>query len=103
MKRKMTEKLIQWMGKGDKRMPLIVHGARQVGKTYTLREFGLQYYRDMIYVNFETNTRLAAIFDENISPQHIINHLEMFFGQRITPGETLIVFEIGRASCRETV
>ncbi|MBS3949874.1 MAG: ATP-binding protein [Peptococcaceae bacterium] len=93
VKRKMTEKLAQWMGKGDKRMPLIVHGARQVGKTYTVREFGLQHYRDMIYVNFETNVRLAAIFEENISPQHIINHLEMFFGQRITPGETLIFFD----------
>ncbi len=93
MKRKIEHKLQEWKQKGQKRMPLIVHGARQVGKTYTIREFGRENYKDVIYVNFETNARIAADFEENIAPDHIINRLELFFGKKIDPQNTLIVFD----------
>jgi predicted AAA+ superfamily ATPase len=56
MKRKAMAALVKWKDKSDKQ-PLVIHGARQVGKTYILKEFGEKYYRNVIYVNMETNQR----------------------------------------------
>lgn len=92
MKRKITETLINWKN-GKNRMPLILHGARQVGKTYSIKEFGREHYSDVLYVNFETNSRLALDFEKDISPAFIINRLEMFFGTKIDPAKTLIFFD----------
>lgn len=92
MKRKIVDKLIDW--KNNKyRKPLIVHGARQVGKTYIINEFGNEHYKDIIYINFETNSRIASGFDEDISPQFIISRIEMFFSRRIEPETTPIFFD----------
>lgn len=55
MKRKLTEKLVAWKNQENDRMPLLVYGARQVGKTHILREFGELYYKNEAYVNLETN------------------------------------------------
>ena len=92
MKRKITEKLIRWKNKKAKK-PLILYGARQVGKTYAIKEFGKHYFDDVIYVNFETNARLAKDFDDDISPAFLLNRLELFFGRTITPENTLIFFD----------
>lgn len=92
MRRKITAQLLRWK-KSESRQPLLMYGARQVGKTYVINEFGQQHYDNVIYVNLETNLTLAADFNKDISPQHIINCLEVFFKQRIVPGKTLIFFD----------
>lgn len=92
MKRKITTKLLQWKDK-LKRQPLLLYGARQVGKTYVINDFGQNHYDNIIYVNFETNSAVAADFNTDISPQHIINCLEIFYKQKISPKKTLIVFD----------
>ncbi|MDO8675359.1 MAG: AAA family ATPase [Candidatus Omnitrophota bacterium] len=92
MKRKITIKLLQWKNSG-RRQPLLMYGARQVGKTYVIDEFGRNNYENIIYVNLETNLTVAADFNNDISPQHIINCLEMFYKQKIVPGKTLIFFD----------
>ena len=92
MKRKIIEKLLEWK-KSIGRKPLILHGARQVGKSWSLLEFGKLYYKDVIYINFETNLRLCKEFDSDISPKFLINRMELFFEKRINPEETLIIFD----------
>ena len=93
MQRKITEDLVRWKNKPFGRMPLLVYGARQVGKTYILREFGKQHYNNVAYFNLETNESLSSYFAENIEPLRIIRFLETESGERISPGETLIIFD----------
>lgn len=92
MKRKIESKLIEWKNKSD-RMPLIINGARQVGKTYILREFGERYYKNVVYVNLETNVAVSSYFDENITPEKIIRYLEATVNEKIIPGQTLIILD----------
>lgn len=92
VKRRITTKLLQWKN-SSRRQPLLMYGARQVGKTYTIDEFGQNNYENIIYVNLEANLTLAADFNNDISPQHIINCLEIFYRQKIVPGKTLIFFD----------
>ena len=92
MKRKITAKLSEWKN-SSRRQPLLLYGARQVGKTYVINEFGRNNYENVIYVNFETNLTVAADFNNDISPEHIINCLEIFYKQKIVPGKTLIFFD----------
>jgi hypothetical protein len=92
MKRKITTRLIQWKAK-ERRMPLLLNGARQVGKTYILKEFGATHYANMVYVNLETNLLVSSYFEKNISPRRILEFLETDTGQRILPAETLIVLD----------
>ena len=93
MKRKISETLIKWKKKDKKRMPLILSGARQVGKTYILREFGQKHYNNTIYVNLETNLSVASFFENDISPDRIIRFLEASFNEAIIPKETLIILD----------
>lgn len=88
---KITQKLFAWEKKGNE--PLLEHNARQVGKTYSIREFGKEYYQDVVYVNFETTSRLARDFEEDISSSHIISCRELFLEKKIIPEETLIFFD----------
>lgn len=92
MKRKITAKLSEWKN-SNRRQPLVIYGARQVGKTYAINEFGKDNYENVIYVNFETSLTVAADFSNDISPEHIINSLEIFYKQKIVPGKTLIFFD----------
>ena len=90
--RKVSTYLEYW--KADKyRKPLIIQGARQVGKTYAVLEFGKRNYDNVAYFNFQTNTTLAATFEENISPSYLLPLLSHISGQTITKGKTLIVFD----------
>lgn len=75
------------------RKPLILQGARQVGKTYSILEFGRTHYENVAYFNFETNPRLNETFDENISPDYLIPILSHISGKTIIKEKTLIVFD----------
>ena len=90
MKRKAMDELIAWKNNKN-RKPLLLYGARQVGKTYLVKEFGKS-FDDMIYVNFETNEIINSIINENIEPNNIIKQLEIFFNKKITEN-TLIFFD----------
>ena len=92
MYRKITEELNRW--KSDPyRKPLIIQGARQVGKTYTALEFGRNNYENVAYFNFETSPSLSEIFSENISPQYLIPLLSHICGKSIVKEKTLIIFD----------
>ena len=93
MKRKITDNLIAWKNKSKERMPLLVYGARQVGKTHILREFGEKFYKNVAYVNLETNQTVSSYFSENIEPERLIRFLETETQERIIPDETLIIFD----------
>ena len=82
MKRKAMQDLINWKNKKN-RKPLLLYGARQVGKTYLVKEFGEKYFEDTIYVNFETNNIIGKMFDDDINPEYIIKNLEIVFGKKI--------------------
>ena len=81
MKRKAMQDLINWKNKKN-RKPLLLYGARQVGKTYLVKAFGKEYFEDVIYINFETNNVVNKIFDEDINPSTIIKNLEIIFGRK---------------------
>ena len=89
MKRKAMKDLINWKNKKN-RKPLLLYGARQVGKTYLVKAFGKEYFEDVIYINFETNNVVNKIFEEDINPSSIIKNLEIIFGRKIEKDKTLI-------------
>lgn len=92
MQRKIMSYLESWK-KSPHRKPLILQGARQVGKTYSVLEFGRLYYENVAYFNFETNPKLNETFEENISPDYLIPILSHIAGQTIVREKTLIVFD----------
>ncbi len=92
MERKIITDLIKWKG-SENRKPLIIHGARQVGKTYIIKKFGKEYYDNLIYVNFETNQELSSQISDTIDAKYVINKLELFYEEKIIPGKTLIFFD----------
>lgn len=92
MERNAMKSLIEWKSKAN-RKPLLLYGARQVGKTYLVKEFGDKYFDDVIYVNFETNSIISKIIDEDISPEYIIKNLEIVFNKKIDKDKTLIFFD----------
>lgn len=92
MYRKIMSFLEQWK-KSQHRKPLILQGARQVGKTYSILEFGRTHYENVAYFNFETNPKLNETFGENISPEYLIPILSHIAGQTIVKEKTLIVFD----------
>jgi len=91
MLRKIESKLSDW--KNRKRMPLLLYGARQVGKTYILTEFGDKYFDNTVYINLETNLAVSEYFDSNIAPERLIRFLETTVGAEIIPGKTLVIFD----------
>ena len=84
--------LIEWKNKKN-RKPLLLYGARQVGKTYLVKEFGKKYFQDIIYINFEKNNIIGKIIDDNIMPEYIIKNLEIAFNKKIDKDNTLIFFD----------
>ena len=92
MYRKIMKFLETWK-ENKHRKPLILQGTRQVGKTYSILEFGHTYYENVAYFNFETNPKLNATFEENISPEYLIPILSHIAGQTIVREKTLIVFD----------
>ena len=92
MYRKVMNFLNSWKN-STHRKPLILQGARQVGKTYSILEFGRAEYENVAYLNFETNPKLNETFEENISPDNLIPILSHIAGQTIVKEKTLIVFD----------
>ena len=94
MKRKVETLLLNWKKRPDgERKPLLLNGARQVGKTYILRKFGEEQFGNVVYVNLEANLTVASFFGENISPERLIRYLESASGEKIVPGKTLLIFD----------
>lgn len=92
MKRFIIEKLVEW--KNSKyRKPLILKGARQIGKTYILKEFGKEYYEGLAYFNFDHDEDLYNIFENTKEPKRILEQLSFIYGKAILPGKTLIIFD----------
>jgi len=92
----MDRKIINYLKKWKEsfhRKPLILQGARQVGKTYSILEFGRNYYENVVYFNFETNPKLNKTFEENIAPDYLIPILSHISNRTIVKGKTLIVFD----------
>lgn len=92
MKREFYNKLISWKS-SNRRKPLIVRGARQVGKTYILKEFAKEEYSDYIYLNFDQEKHFEKFFEENLDPERIIKELSIYFKKTINPSTTLIIFD----------
>lgn len=92
MKRLIERKLLEWKNSVN-RKPLIVNGARQIGKTYTILEFGKTEYKNVVYCNFEDNASLADIFELDLDPKRICSALEVLYGTKIVEGDTLIFFD----------
>lgn len=92
MYRTAIEKLYKW--KDSKyRKPLIIEGARQVGKTWLMKEFGSKAYAETVYINFDSNSRMAALFVSDLDTDRLILGLELFAGQKIDPDHTLLIFD----------
>lgn len=100
MKRKIINQLIEWKNFSE-RKPLILQGARQIGKTYIVNEFAATQYQNYVYCNFEKETELASFF-ENLSPRSIIKNLSAYKRKEIIPEKTLIIFDEVQA-CPEAI
>jgi len=92
MKRTITKKLIEWKN-SKKRKPLILRGARQVGKTYILRDFGKEYFPNYHYLNFEKDEQLGKLFEKNLSPARIITELQFYLDTSIDTKQDLVIFD----------
>lgn len=92
MYRKISQKLLAWK-ESPFRKPLLLQGARQVGKTFSVLEFGRNNYENVAYFNFETNTKLNATFEENIEPGYLLPILSHIAGTSIIKEKTLIIFD----------
>jgi predicted AAA+ superfamily ATPase len=92
MERKIVKDLLDWKNKPDK-LPLLLQGARQVGKTYILLSFGKQHYKNVAYFSMEESRKIPAIFERDLNPERIIRELAAQSGQSIFPEDTLIIFD----------
>lgn len=86
------EKLYRWKV-SRRRKPLLIQGARQVGKTWLMKEFGRSAYRDMIYINFDSNSRMAELFASDLNTDRLIMGIELYAGKKIDPDSTLLIFD----------
>jgi len=92
LKRFILEELTKWK-KSKYRKPLILKGARQIGKTYILKKFGEENYKDVAYFNFDHDEDLYNLFENTKDPQRILEQLTFIYKKAIHPEETLIIFD----------
>ncbi len=92
MKRTAIFDMIKWKA-DEERKPLVLRGARQVGKTWLMKEFGRSFYSSFVYFNFDEAEDLKSIFEANKNPHRIVELLSMISGEKILPEETLIIFD----------
>lgn len=85
-------KLLKWK-ESKRRKPLIIEGARQVGKTWLMKEFGKQAYADTVYINFDSNSRMAELFASDLDTERLVMGLELYVGRKINPDNTLLIFD----------
>ena len=92
MRRYIMDKLVDWKNRTN-RKPLILKGARQVGKTYILKEFGEENYENIAYFNFDHDEALKELFLNTKDPKRILEQLVFATGKSIKPEKTLIIFD----------
>lgn len=92
MQRMAMEQLRNWKAK-KRRKPLIIRGARQVGKTWLMKEFGAAAYENVVYVNFDNNERMKNLFEGSLEVERLITGLELYAGHKIDPYNTLLIFD----------
>ena len=92
MRRSAMDALVRWKSDPD-RKPMVLKGARQVGKTWLMKEFGRSAYKSYVYFNFDEEDELKSIFETNKNPHRIIELLSLIAGEKILPGETLVIFD----------
>lgn len=92
MERYAMQKLVQWKQRKN-RKPLILKGARQVGKTWLMQEFGKRYFKNTAYLNFDRNDHMADVFEQDYNVERILMAINIETGVKIVPGETLIIFD----------
>lgn len=92
MKRNAMHTLVKWKSDPE-RKPMVLKGARQVGKTWLMKEFGKNYYKNFVYFNFDEEDELKSIFETNKNPHRIIGLLSLITSHNILPEETLIIFD----------
>ena len=92
MYREAIKKLDKWKS-SRYRKPLIIEGARQVGKTWLMKEFGKTAYKDTVYINFDSNTAMSELFSTDLRPERLIAGIEIYSGKKVEPESTLIIFD----------
>ena len=92
MERSAEKNLLAWK-ESKSRKPLLIYGARQVGKTWLMKQFGAKEFDNTVYVNLEKEIPLRTLFEQDYQPQRIIKALETYFNQDILPGKTLLIFD----------
>ena len=92
MYRYAMENLREWKNRKN-RKPLIIEGARQVGKTWLMKEFGRLEYTNTVYINFDSNSRMAELFSDDLDITRIIRGIEIYTGKKINNENTLIIFD----------
>lgn len=92
MYRTAIELLYKWKDKKS-RKPLIIRGARQVGKTWLMKEFGAKAYKKYVYISFDNNQRMQELFAADLNIERIVIGLELYAGHKIDPADTLMIFD----------
>ena len=92
MKRNALQQLCDWK-KSSRRKPLIIRGARQVGKTWLMKEFGKKNFKNSVYINFDSNPEMAALFEGSLDVPRLISGLQIYAGEKIVPQKTLLIFD----------
>ena len=92
MYRDAIEKLYEWKKKKN-RKPLIIEGARQVGKTWLMKEFGRLAYDETVYINFDSNSVMSELFSSDMNTERLLMGIELYAGKRIDPEKTLLIFD----------
>jgi predicted AAA+ superfamily ATPase len=92
MYRTAIEELHKWKAKRHKK-PFIIRGARQVGKTWLMKEFGRAAFEKTVYISFDNNQRMKDLFSSDLDVERIVTGLELYSGQKIAPANTLLIFD----------
>jgi len=92
IEREILTKLSKWKDTTD-RKPLILMGARQVGKTWIMKELGKQYFQNTVYINFDFEKEIKSIFENTKNPERIVQNLQMILNAKIEAGKTLVIFD----------
>ena len=92
MYRTAFEQLYKWK-ENKNRKSLIIEGARQVGKTWLMKEFGKIAYKDTVYINFDSNSKMADLFSSDLNIERLIMGLEIYIGRKINPDNSLLIFD----------
>lgn len=92
MYRTAMDHLLKWKA-NNRRKPLIIRGARQVGKTWLMKEFGVHEYAEVVYINFDNNERMRNLFSGSMEIERLVTGLELYAGHKIDPSNTLLIFD----------